>query len=351
MANNNNAARSHIVPKGGIKASNKGAAKDGANVTIDPATMALLEKNYGSRAAWVHDPNLGPLLIQLVRGGITDPTRQMDYLNSHLYNATTKKITSVDPATSWLGTHGSSVVAALSEKRSNPGNYMQAVNNVRDQSVIPELTRLGAKLNPNQIQTLAESIFTNGWAGSTNLIDKAIQGQISFASGANVDTAGNSLGGQIGKTQNDFATIAGNYGVALPSDPNQLQNFVKNAVGPGGDENAFLDYAKAQAKLSFPWMAASIDQGATVKGYLSQYTGNIAATLGISPDSINWTDPKWQSVVAAKAPDGSTVPQTVDQALQTVKTDPRFGYSKTPGAINEAYSNLDAIGQMFKKQG
>ena len=164
----------------------------------------------------------------------------------------------------------------------------------------------------------------------------------------NTDTAPT---GEVAKTTNDFLAIANEYGVTLPSDPAKMTDFVKGAIGPNGTEEAFTAYAKQQAQLNFPWMTQAIQNGATVKGYLSQYTGNIASTLGISPESINWSDPKWKAVVAKVGPDGVAVPQTLDQALTTVKTDPYFGYDKTPTAKNDAYDTLNGIGQMFGKQG
>ena len=91
----------------------------------------------------------------------------------------------------------------------------------------------------------------------------------------------------------------------------------------------------------------STSEGGTVAGYLQPFATNLAATLGIPSSSINWTDPKWQSVVAKKGVDGISVPQNLDQAIQTVKTDPYFGYDKTPQAKNEAYASLSSIGQMF----
>lgn len=208
----------------------------------------------------------------------------------------------------------------------------------------------GLAVDPATRAALINHLSVNGWSvddpRTLNLLTSGHD-----LSKQQTDAHGNPLGGTIGAAQDSFASIASDYGVTLPTDPTQMANFVKGAVGANPSTDAFKEYARQQAELNFPWMAKSIQAGATVKGYLSQFTGNIASTLGIPAESINWSDPKWQSVVAAKAPDGTTVPQTLDQAMQTIKTDPRFGYSKTPTAINEAYSNLDAIGQMFGKQG
>jgi hypothetical protein len=157
--------------------------------------------------------------------------------------------------------------------------------------------------------------------------------------------------GQASTAMADISRIFSQYGIAVPKDPAVLSGYIKGIIGPNGTTQTATDYAKAQALQLYPWMTGSLDAGGTVEGYLSPYTANIAATLGISPASINWSDPKWQGVVASKDANGLSVPQTLDQSLQTIKSDPRFGYTQTATAKNDAYTALNAIGQMFGNQG
>lgn len=354
--------------------SSKTLAGDLPNYTFNKATQGFLNNSYGTEAAWYNDPQIGPILKAALVAGKDSKGRPValqgqeyqDFIRTHAVGAD-GKIAKVAPAASWYGTHGASVRLAFGQKLSDPATYNQNISNILP-SIQARDRALGTNLDSASLLSVAQSAYENNWSGSADQIDAALLAQHTKnlspnAGTSNIPTIDPVTGkpvlpgqtptptGAIGKAQNDFATIASNYGITLPTDPTQMDNFIKGAVGAGGSEDGFLNYAKAQATLNFPWMAASIAQGATVKGYLQPYTSNIANTLGISSDSINWTDPKWQSVVAAKAADGTTVPQTLDQAMQTIKTDPRFGYSKTPTAINEAYANLDAIGQMFGKQG
>ena len=354
-------------------------AKDLPNLAFDKATQSFLNSSYGTEAAWYNDPQIGPVLKAAIvagKGGTALQGQQyQDFIRTHAVDPKNPgKVVKVAPDQSWYGTHGANVRLAFGQKLSDPATYNQNVT----QTILPEVEArdraLGTNLDPQTLLTVAQTAYENGWSGSADLLDTALIAQHDKAKspnaatpnipsidpntgkpvipGANTSTDTTSTdSGAIGKAKTDFATIAADYGIPLPNDPAQMQKFVDGAIGPGGSEDAFTQYAKAQAQLQFPWMATAIQNGATVKGYLQPYTTQIANTLGISEDAINWTDPKWQSVVAKKAPDGTTVPQTADQALQTIKTDPRFGYNQTTQAKNDAYDAVQAIGQMFGKVG
>ena len=223
----------------------------------------------------------------------------------------------------------------------------QQIDDIYNQYVAPRAKAMGSNLSPTDLHAIATQAWNDGTYAQGNIIDKAISDKTDFAKTIAQDQTANAIGGAIGSTADQLRTVAHNYGIPVPADPNQFTNFVKDAVGNGGDISKFTEYAKAQAVHLYPWMAGfltggdgSTGTGGTVAGYLQPYTTNIASTLGIPSTSINWTDPKWQSVVAAKDPKtGVSVPQTLDQALQTVKTDPRFGYDKSVNGINDA-SNL-----------
>ena len=230
----------------------------------------------------------------------------------------------------------------------------QQINDVLNNYVIPRAKAIGSNATPAQLSAIANKVYGDGTYAQPNIIDNAILGSTDVKKAIATDQGLTPLGGTIGSTANDAQTIFHNYGIPVPKDPNQFAAFVKDAVGPSGDLGKVTEYAKAQALLLYPWMKGfltgpegSTGQGGTVAGYLQPFATNLAATLGIPSTSIDWTDPKWQSVVAKKGVDGISVPQNLDQAIQTVKTDKRFGYDNTPTAKNEAYAALSNIGQMF----
>lgn len=230
----------------------------------------------------------------------------------------------------------------------------QQIDDILNNIVIPSAKKLGSNATSAQLSAIAKKVYGDGTYAQPNIVDNAILGSTNVKKTIATDQSLTPLGGAIGSTANDARTIFHNYGIPVPKDPGQFADFIKYAVGPGGDLGKVTEYAKAQAVLLYPWMKTfltgaegSTGEGGTVAGYLQPFATNLAATLGRTPDSIDWTDPKWQSVVAKKGADGISVPQNLDQAIQTVKTDPYFGYDKTPQAKNEAYTSLSNIGQMF----
>jgi len=346
------ASRTGTIPKpktGAPAKISKTTAQILPNVAFDAATQAFLNSTYGTEAAWYNDPQIGPILKAALTAGKGQTALQgqayQDFIRTHA--VLNGKVTKVAPDQSWYGTHGATVRQAFGQKLSDVGTYNANVQQILNDQIIPLDRQLGTGLDPASLQTIAESAYTNGWGGSTNLLTTALLGQKQKMVNPITSSDAIPAGGAIGKTQSDFGTIAADYGIPIPSGPKQMENFVNGAVGPGGSPEAFTEYAKNQAKLLYPWMSGALDAGGTVKNYLTPYATTIANTLGIAPDSIDWTDSKWNGVVAKKDPNGVSVPQTLDQALATVKTDPRFGYDNTMKAKNDAYDLASSIKSMF----
>lgn len=231
----------------------------------------------------------------------------------------------------------------------------ELINNVLQDTVIPRAKALGSNATPKQLQAIASKLYNDGTYGEPNIIDNAILANTDVKKTITADQSVNPIGGAIGTNANDARTIFHNYGIPVPQDPAQFADFIKNAVGPGGDLSKITEYAKAQALVLYPWMKGFLtgadgttSDAGTVAGYLQPFTNNIASTLGIQPSQIDWTDPKWQGVVAAKDPKtGISVPQNLDQAIQTVKTDPRFGYDTSVNGINDAAAKVNSIKSMM----
>lgn len=336
----------------------KTTSKVAPNINFDAATQAFLNSSYGTEAAWYNDPNIGPVLKSALtagKGGTALQGQQyQDYIRTHA--VVNGKVAKVAPEKSWYGTHGAAVRQAFGQKLSDPGTYNANVATILNDQIIPLDKQLGTALDQNSLQTIAESAYTNGWGGSSNLITQALlaQKQKNTTPLTPPDPNAVPAGGQIGETLNgtgpkSFAVIAANYGIPVPKDPAQMQDFVNSAVGPGGSTEAFTEYAKNQAKIMYPFMSAALDAGATVKGYFAPYTTQIANTLDLSPDQINWQDPKWQSLIAKPDPakPGLTQPQTMSDIMRQIKTDPQYGYDNTQAGIADANNFGENLKSMF----
>ena len=339
----NNASKP-VASKAGANAAT--TSKNLVNVEFDKATQDFLNASYGTEAAWYNDPQIGPVLRSALTAGPKGTALQgqqyQDYIRSHAVDAS-GKVVSVAPDQSWYGTHGAAVRQAFGQKLSDPGTYNQNVKNNLDALVIPTAQQLGLNLDNATLQKVAEDSYTNGWL-NTDQIKKALLAQNAYD-----PTKALSMGGAVGKAATDFAAIAKNYGVPLPKDPTSLKSFIDQAVGPNGTEDSFTNYAKEQAKLQFPWMSGAIDAGVTPKAWLTPIATQIGNTLDIAPDQIDWTDPKWNSILTTPVAGDPTkaVPNTINSILTKVKTDPVFGYDHTQNAINDAYALGSQIRSMM----
>ena len=344
------------VPSGGTVSSTQ-VAKTATNVNFDQATQDFLNSNFGSIAAWYNDPSIGPVLKSALTAGKNGTALQgqayTDYIKTHAVDAS-GNVVEVKPEESWFGTHGKAVRDAMAQKISDVGTYNQNVKNTLDSAVTPVANELGLNLPAESLNKVAEDAYVNGWT-TTDQIKAALTAQYHYDPTAKIP------GGTIGKTISDLSAIASNYGIPLPKDPAQMETFIKGIIAPGNQnpalggnaEQIFTQYAKDQAKSLFPWMSAAIDAGIAPKTYLQPFATTIANTLDISPDQVNWQDPKWQGLLVKTDPakPGLSTQANMSDVMNKIKTDPQYGYDYTNAAKNDAANLASQIKQMFGFQG
>ena len=93
-------------------------------------------------------------------------------------------------------------------------------------------------------------------------------------------------------------------------------------------------------------LAASIAAGTTPQAYVQPYQSTIGSMLGIDPASINFTDPKWNWVIATPdAKTGQKTALTLDQVQQKLATTPQFDQSNN--AAQMADTVMKGLGQQW----
>ena len=345
------------VPTGNGTISAKAIAGVSTNVNFDQATQDFLNKNFGSVAAWYNTKGIGDVLKAALIAGKGGTALQgqayADFIRSHAVDANGNVV--LDVKNSWWNNNAKTIRDAIAQKITDPATYNAGVNGVLTSSVNPVATELGIQLSPDALNSVAEQAYTNGWT-STDQIKAALISQYHY--NPNSTTL---QGGTLGKTIADLSQIASNYGIPLPKDPNQIESFIKGIVAPGNQnpalggnaEQAFTEYAKTQAKALYPWMSSAIDNGVSVKSYLQPYQTQIANTLDLSPDAINWQDPKWQGLINIPDPSkpGLTTQANMTQVMKTIKTDPQYGWNYTNAAKTQAADFASQIKTMFGLQG
>ena len=324
-------------------AAKKIADAEKVSAKADAAILLSLKVDHPQWAQWIIDnPELKKIVLEWAKipGG---PTPEM--IDKAIYP--TKLVQEYNTFQQRL-----SSLKALS-----PGEYNYEVSSA-GKWVDEEIAKQGFFVSPENRQKIIDATLLNNWGQGNSNIKSTVASYF--------DISKQTLGSDVSAVQiypvssgtastelSKFAGIAADYGIPMPNNLNQLNSFVKQAIGPNGSEQAFTDWAKASAKMLYPFMSASIDAGATVKGWLQPIATNIANVLDISASSIDWSQPKWSSLiakpVAQKGENGgfTYTPQSINDMLTTVKTDPQYGYDKTMTAKNSAYDLAAKIKSTF----
>jgi len=101
-----------------------------------------------------------------------------------------------------------------------------------------------------------------------------------------------------------------------------------------------LKKAKDSAKIMYSQFSEQFDQGYTIEDVFEPYRNIAAQTLEKNPMDIRMDDPKF-SVVFNKRPDGTSM--TAEDFQYILRKDPKYGWSKTRQAKNQAISLINLL--------
>ena len=153
-------------------------------------------------------------------------------------------------------------------------------------------------------------------------------------------------GGLLGASVDQLKAEAAKY--LVPVADTTLAQWAQQIASGQADVKGFDAYLQAQAKSLFPSMGTAIDQGITPQQYVDPYKQVASSLLGVNPNTIDMTDPKWMRAVGQKDPKtGMPVAMSLYDWQQTLMSDPTYGYLKTQNAGDRASALAEGIAQMF----
>ena len=149
-------------------------------------------------------------------------------------------------------------------------------------------------------------------------------------------TMGAGGGNQGAKTVTmNLRQLAGEY--AVPMSDATLRQWEQNILNGTADQNTFRAYLMEQAKSLFPSLANAIDRGITVRQYVAPYQEIAAQELGVNPNDIDWTDPKWSTAIHRIDPKtGQPVSLSLSDWQREIRTNPIYGFDQTTRAKDQA---------------
>lgn len=216
----------------------------------------------------------------------------------------------------------------------NPKEARRLVD-LKTQQIKQMASTMGVTLSDNQAFKMA------GHAASRGSTDPEVQ---SLLAGMWKMGDDGSDTGTAGTTVDQLRDLAHDYGV--PLDAATLQKHTQEVLAGNQTSQGLVDLYREQAKTLYAPISDWLEKNPsmTVKDYLTPYMQAASRELGVPPEEMDLTDPKWTKVIYGT--DGAT-PMNLDQWTRTIRTDTSYGWDKTMGAKSQALQLASELRQAF----
>lgn len=88
-----------------------------------------------------------------------------------------------------------------------------------------------------------------------------------------------------------------------------------------------------QAAADFGWAAGQIKQGTTMRDILMPARDTLASELEINPDTIDFNNTKWRSMIQTTGPDGKPRAATLTEVTQSARKAPEWSNTANAGRL------------------
>lgn len=289
--------------------------------TVSDMDKAQLRSEYGFLAAYLDNPEIGPIIKTATDQGWTASKLQQE----------------IEPTNWWRTTQSSARVwdARVARDPETTG----AEKRKKGVDIWDTTIAMGLDLSPAQRQSLVDRLSGESlrYDWSQTQLTNAIVSEIDFTK---------ALTGQAGTTGGQLKQIASQY--LIPVSDQTIGNWTRQILSGELDAGAFTSWAKEQAKSLFPNLGNAIDAGVTVAQYTDPYKQVASQMLGIAPDSIDMKDQKWRAALQQVDPKtGNRVAMSLNEWEQELRKNPVYGYTDTNKYKEEASTLSQALLHKF----
>lgn len=283
---------------------------------MSTAMMQQIIERFPAFAALAGIPEVQELIANLPPGSTSA------YLQERLWQSSWWK-TTPESARTWQARKLIDPATAGSQARQMSSN------------VIASATSLGIHLSPAEVAWYSELASQGGWdqtALTRELVDNNKRGRYTA--------------GTINATRDSLRATAANYGVSIGD--NNAFKWASDITTGRQTQEGFEDWARAQAKATFPTLAKEIDSGLTVRQIADPYIQIAADTLDLNPETMSLLDPRWQAALQGRDKDGKvTGPLTTQDWQRHIMTDPQYKYDKSSHGQSAALQLRDSLSKTF----
>lgn len=285
-------------------------------IWIEDANRNILTGEFGWAASFIEHPELGPLFREAIERGY-DNNRFLRELRQ----------------TQWWQTRTASQRQWDQDEALDPATANQQITR-RETSIRDVTAQFGGMLTDEQVTELARESLRSNWSDSEML--DAIAAEISF------DPLATDV--KFGITGRTVRQLASDFAVPL-SDVAADEWARKVATGEISDAD-YENWLRGQSKSLYPTLSADIDRGVSVKTLTDPFRQVAARTLGIAPDSVDFSSDRWNAALNFDDGKGRRM-MTLTEWGDYLRTNSQYGYEYTEAAQNKAYTIAESIGQMF----
>lgn len=280
-------------------------------------TPEVVAAEFGWAAAFLEDPELGPLLQKAAKEGWTEAKLQTELMK-----------------TKWWKNSDNAQRAWAKLEAQGDGESNRQVNQKADE-VREIAAQLGGMLTDSQLIDVSTAVLRFGFNAQQTM--RMVANELLRGS----DPASILRTGIVGQSVRQIARQMG-----LPMSNETLDEYSRKIATGTALLSDFENYARRQAKSLYPSLEADLDRGLSVDAIADPYRQYAANLLGISPTSIDFADPKW-NIALNYADEKGRRAMTLQEWGDRLRRDESYGWQYTDQAINRAYDVTSMIARAF----
>lgn len=307
---------------GGVGGTNASGGGGSLTTTGTPAAGSNddVRSKYGY-LAWALDlPEVGDLLRTAAKEG-WDPSRTQAAIEN----------------TTWWRTTSATARQFFQKQKEDPQSAQQELD-AQVEHVKSRAAELGVNItDPGRLRQLATTAITGAW--DQTQLDNALAAEYHYTPGAST--------GFAGVTEQNIKKLAADY--LIPLADSTTGDWITQSIRNGDTSGeGFRNYLITQAKSLFPTLGDVLDKGVTVNQYIDPYRQIAAKNLELSPDGINFSDPRWNKALNVIDPTtNQRRPMSLSEFDTMTKSDPSYGYDHTQGGRQQAADLTSQLGQLM----
>lgn len=218
----------------------------------------------------------------------------------------------------------------------DPASAEQKIVNRVSQLQNIALSEYGVQIDEAKLRKLSTDSLRYGWTEQTLM--NAIGFEATRSSMGMSQLSSGFIGQNIRETANA-------YGLKLSDE--SVNRWATSIATGQETKQRFQQYALNTAKGLFPAIASQLDSGLTFQQVVDPFRNVASQILEISPQSIDFTDPKWARAISTVEQNGQQRMMSFSEWGDYLRTERSFGYEYTSDAQQKAYKVANDLANLF----